>query len=207
MMGIKSKILCAICGLVGAMATAANAAPLSGTASVNITSETAAAAKNIAMDEARRQILFEKLSQYSMPDQLRDAIGAATNADLMNLVGATNISGEQQSDTTYSANITMVIDNAAATNWMNGAGVQNWMPAATGGDKFTVVANMADPIANWANLQEIARAEKIDLATKYIDATTATIELPVAVRGEFTAALRAAGWKYADDNGVLRISK
>lgn len=185
----------------------AHAAELSGTASVSITSDTSASAKNIAMDEARRQIIVDSLSHYSMPDQLRAAVADAKNSELTNLIASSEISGERQSDTTYSANITMTIDRGLARTWLNAAGVQNWLPDDTSGDKFVVVAYVSDPIADWIGLQEIARNEKLDLSTKYMNNGQVTIELPVARRGEFTAAVRGAGWRYSDNDGVLRIWK
>ena len=201
---IKSLFL----GMVGVMAVAtAHAATLGGTASVSITSDTAAAAKNIAMDEARRQIIMDALSKYSMPDQLRDALAIAPSGDLNGMIATTSISGEQQSDTTYSANITMTLDSATAAAWMNTNAVQNWLPDGSNNDKFVVIITMSDPIADWMQLQQIARDAKIDLATKYMNAGQVTVELPTAVRGEFTAAVRGAGWRYGDMDGTLRIWK
>lgn len=189
------------------VAGVANAANLGGVATVNVTSDTAATAKNMALASARRQIINEALSQYTLPDQLQSAISESKPSDLQNLIASTEISGEQQSDTTYSATISMTIDATAATNWLNANGVQNWLPNSTSGDTFVVIATLSDPMANWIELQNIARTEKIDLKTKYINARTVTIELPVAARREFSSALRGAGWRVADDNGTLRIAR
>ncbi|MBQ2005796.1 MAG: hypothetical protein II219_03230, partial [Alphaproteobacteria bacterium] len=57
--------LCA--GLIG---SAFGANGMSGTASVNITSDTAATAKNIAISDARRQIIGDVLRQYTDNAQL-----------------------------------------------------------------------------------------------------------------------------------------
>lgn len=189
------------------VAGVANAANLGGVATVNVTSDTAATAKNMALASARRQIINEALSQYTLPDQLQSAISESKPSDLQNLIASTEISGEQQSDTTYSATISMTIDATAATNWLNANGVQNWLPNSTSGDTFVVIATLSDPMANWIELQNIARTEKIDLKTKYINARTVTIELPVAARREFSSALRGSGWRVADDNGTLRIAR
>lgn len=189
------------------VAGVANAANLGGVATVNVTSDTAATAKNMALASARRQIINDALSQYTLPDQLQSAISESKPSDLQNLIASTEISGEQQSDTTYSATISMTIDATAATNWLNANGVQNWLPNSTSGDTFVVIATLSDPMANWIELQNIARTEKIDLRTKYINARTVTIELPVAARREFSSALRGSGWRVADDNGTLRIAR
>lgn len=189
------------------VAGVANAANLGGVATVNVTSDTAATAKNMALASARRQIINDALSQYTLPDQLQSAISESKPSDLQNLIASTEISGEQQSDTTYSATVSMTIDATAATNWLNANGVQNWLPNSASGDTFVVIATLSDPMANWIELQNIARTEKIDLRTKYINARTVTIELPVAARREFSSALRGSGWRVADDNGTLRIAR
>ena len=204
---IKQSLVSALMGV--AIMGAANAAPqnLQGTAAVNITSETAAAAKNLAFDEARRQVIVDTLGQYSDRDALVDLVRASKASDLTNLIASSSIEGEQLSDTTYVANITMVVDGAAARQWLIDNNVQNWLPDAASGNRFVVVATMGDRMANWIELQSIARAENIDLNTQAIVGNMATLELPVAVRGGFTAALRNAGWRYSDDGGVLRIWK
>ena len=109
------------------MSCGAYAADLVGTASVRMTSDTATTAKTMAINDARRQILVDKLSQYSMRDQLSAAVRNAKSADLANLISETSIDGEQISDTTYSANITMTVDKNAARRWLAANGVQNWL--------------------------------------------------------------------------------
>lgn len=200
----RSVFIGAALAIVTGVADAAN---LGGVATVNVTSDTAATAKNMALASARRQIINDALSQYTLPDQLQSAISESKPSDLQNLIASTEISGEQQSDTTYSATVSMTIDATAATNWLNANGVQNWLPNSTSGDTFVVIATLSDPMANWIELQNIARTEKIDLKTKYINARTVTIELPVAARREFSSALRGSGWRVADDNGTLRIAR
>lgn len=200
----RSVFIGAVLAIVAGVANAAN---LGGVATVNITSDTAATAKNMALASARRQIINDALSQYALPDQLQSAVSESKPSDLQNLIASTEISGEQQSDTTYSATISMTIDATAATNWLNANGVQNWLPNSASGDAFVVIATLSDPMANWIELQNIARTEKIDLGTKYINARTVTMELPSSVRRDFVAALRSAGWRVSDDNGTLRIAR
>ena len=183
------------------------AVDLSGVASVNVTSDTAAAAKNMAFDEARRQIISDVLGQYAIPDLLDDAIKNASGADLTNLIASSSIDGEQQSDTTYSANITMTIDANAARIWMTDNNVQNWLTDGKSGDTFVVQIVMSDKLAGWIELNNIARAEGINMDTKYINGNRVTVEIPVSSRGAFTIAIGEAGWRYADQNGVLHIIK
>ena len=60
----------------------ASAVQLQGVASVNITSDTAANAKNIAFDEARRQIIADALRSYADADALQGVIKNAKSAFL-----------------------------------------------------------------------------------------------------------------------------
>ncbi len=204
-MSIGKKILLGLCAVT--FNATAFAVDLSGTASVNVTSDTAAAAKNMAFDEARRQIISDVLGQYAIPDLLDDAIKNASGADLTNLIASSSIDGEQQSDTTYSANITMTIDANAARIWMTDNNVQNWLTDGKSGDKTVIQVVMSDKLAGWIELNNIARNEDIDLDTKFINGNRVTLEIPASSRSAFTIAIREAGWRYADQNGVLHIIK
>ena len=188
------KILFAVL-FVSAFVGAVSAADLSGTASVNVTSDTAANAKDMAFDEARRQIITESLSQYSNQEQLRAVINQTSGADLTNLIASSSIEGEKQSDTTYSANITMTVDRNAAKQWMTDNNIQNWLTDNNSGDVFVLQAVMSDKVANWMELKQIARAEGLDLSTKYINGNQVTVELPLNSRTAFTIAIRERGWR------------
>ena len=204
-MKVFKNIFTALFGI--SLVVGAYAADLSGVASVSVTSDTAAAAKEMAFDEARRQIILDVLGQYSIPDQLEDVLKNAKSAELMNLIATYSIDSEQQSNTTYSANIHMTIDRDAARNWLTEKEVQNWLTDGKSGDMFIVQAVMTDKLAGWIELNQIARDEGIELATRYINGNQVTIELPVSARNSFTIAIRENGWRYADQNGVLHIIK
>lgn len=198
--------LVALC-VVAAPVMAHAAIDLSGVASVNVTSDTAAAAKDMAFDEARRQIISDVLGQYSMSEQLESVLQNSKASDLTNLIASSSIDGEQQSDTTYSANITMTIDADAARAWMAENNIQNWLADGKSGDRTVVQITMSDKMAGWIELNSIARAEGIDLDTKFISGNRVTFEIPATSRSAFTIAIREAGWRYADQNGVLHIIK
>lgn len=204
-MKVFKNIFTALFGI--SLVAGAYAADLSGVASVSVTSDTAAAAKEMAFDEARRQIILDVLGQYSIPDQLEEVLKNAKSAELMNLIATSSIDSEQQSNTTYSANIHMTIDRDAARNWLTEKEVQNWLTDGKSGDTFIVQAVMTDKLAGWIELNQIARDEGIELATRYINGNQVTIELPVSARNSFTIAIRENGWRYADQNGVLHIIK
>ncbi len=199
-LGLFSVIACAV-------VNTAQCVELRGSAAVNITSDTAVVAKNMAMDEARRQIINDSLRQYADAQQLSDAVANANGDDLTNLIAATSIDGEKTSDTTYSANITMTIDEVAARSWLVANNVQNWLTDGAGGLNSVVVVTMSDGVNNWAELNKIARDEQVLFDTKYMMGNAVTLELPASARAKFTAAMRDAGWRYTDTDGVLRIWK
>ena len=199
------KYLFALLGLV--YISVANATGLYGVANVNVTSDTANAAKNMAMTEARRQIITDVLGQYSDRGTLLPALQATDDAKLMGLIATTAIDGEQTSDTTYSANISMTLDLDATRQWLVENEIQNWLPNAADKNYFVVTVNLKDVIADWAELNKIARDEKIDFQTRGISGATVTLDVPVTQRGAFTIAVREGGWHFANMDTGLRIWK
>ena len=175
------------------------AVDLSGSAAVSITSDTAANAKNMAFDDSLRQ--------YVDVDAMAVALQNAKNSELANLVATSSIDGEKVSDTTYFANITMMLDSNAARTWLENNNVQHWLPDESKRDVFVVSVKLSDPIADWIQLNQIARNERIDLGTQSIAGNMVTLELPVSARGKFTIAVREGGWRYASSDGVLKIWK
>lgn len=194
-------IICALC-----MSTA-NAVDLRGSASLNITSDTAATAKNMAMAEARRQIISDVLGQYSDRSALTTVLGATGNDALNPLIASTEIDGEQTSDTTYSAKITMTIDDAVARTWMAENSIQNWLPSGDDANRFVVWAEMKSPMENWIELNQIVGRENINVAIRNVQGNRIMIDLPMVSRGAFTIAVRESGWHYTNMDGALRIWK
>lgn len=185
------------------------AAPLilTGNATVNVTSDTAAAAKNIAFDNARRQIVRDVLSPYADKVALANLVKAAGTSDLTNLVATSSIDGEQQSATTYSANITMTLDNAAVRKWLTANNVKSWLPNGDAGGQIVVFVTLRDRVADWMQLNQIARGENIDLNTRNISGNQLTISIPESGHKMFVAAARASGWQYDNDGGAMRLWK
>ncbi|MDE6250362.1 MAG: hypothetical protein K2M34_01870 [Alphaproteobacteria bacterium] len=192
-----------------AMARGAVAADLSGVASVNVTSDTAADAKTIALNQARRQIVTQVLSKYADANQVQVAVKDAKQSELMNLISSSSIDGERQSDTTYTANVTMFVDEAAAHRFFADNNIQNWLSNTNddGSNGVMILVSMSDRVGNWMELKRIARSVGTDVNTKYIMGNQATIEMPVNLRGAFISAARGAEWRVADQDGALRIWK
>ena len=203
-MKIKHFIICCLCLFCLGRA---NAADMRGTIPVNITSDTATAAKNIAFDEARRQIITDSVRQYVDVVALQELMSNTKSSDLVGLISSISIDGEQTSNTTYSANVSMVLDVDAVRKWLNDNGVQNWIPDAQNQDMFTAVIKMSDALQDWGEINQIARDNNISLETQNIVGDTVTVLMPASVRGMFTIAVRGAGWKYADRDGKLNIWK
>ena len=206
-MGIKRNLLF---GAIFALSFgAAFAAELVATASVNVTSDTAATAKNMAMDEARRQIIIDTLSPYSDSVALRNAVSHEKSSVLTTLIASSGIKGERLSDTTYSANITMTVDRNAAKNWLVGNDIQNWLSVdgIDAENESVVAVSLNDRLADWARVRRIANDSGIVLNTKSINGDVIYFRVPAARRGALTIAMREAGWRYQNRDGVLHIFK
>ena len=184
------------------------AADLVGTAHVNMTSDTAANAKKMAFDDARRQIIVDVLSPYSDVAALRSAVANEKNAVLTNLIESSGISGEKLSDTTYSADIKMTVNRMAAKNWLAGQDVHNWLSneEETGG-KFAMVVTLRDKFSDWEQIRRAANSVGADLETESINGNQIVFRVNAGRRGALTAALREAGWRYQDRDGLLHIFK
>ena len=189
-----------------AMPVAVMAAGMTGTAHVNITSDTAATAKTMAFDEACRQIIVDVLSPYSDVSALRSAVANEKNSVLTNLIESSGISGERLSDTTYSANIKMTLNRIAAKDWLAENDIQNWLRTEEDdGDRFTVVASLRDKFADWGQIRRVATGAGVDLETESINGSQIVFRVKTGRRGALTIALRENGWRTKDKNGILHI--
>ena len=193
--------------LFGVVISDAFGAGLSGSVSVNQTSDTAANAKINALNSARRQILTNVLSQYANKESLNALIQQTSNDDLMNLILSSSVSNEQMSANGYSAKITMNIDNDAVKKWLNSNEVQNWVPLIESDEKFSVFVTVPGGLQDWAELKRIVRADNMDIETQVLQGNQVVIKMPLSYRTKFTAAVRGAGWKYSDKDGTLQIWK
>lgn len=183
------------------------AATLSGSMFVHQSSDTAAKAKIKAMNIANRQILLNVLSRYANDTALSDLIQNTSDNDLLNFISSSSVSNEQISPTEYSAKITVNLDNDAVKNWLNQNNVQNWIPAMESADRFTVSMVVPNGIADWAELKRIARENNFEIETQSITGNNIIAKIPLNLRTKFTAAVREAGWRYADNGGILQIWK
>jgi len=180
---------------------------LKGTVLVNQTSDTAVNAKMEAMNSARRQILFEILSNYSEIEPLQVLLENTSDDVLMEFVSATNVANEHISPETYSAAITMKLDNDAVKKWLTMNEVQNWVPDMENTETFSLFITISNGIADWADLKNAAHSVNVEIGTLSMVGNQIYAKMPLISRAKFTAAIRESGWKYADNNGVLQIWK
>lgn len=180
---------------------------LIGTVAVSQTSDTAAKAKNEAMDVARRRILFDVLSNYSEIDSLSALLDNTTDDDLVGLVSTASVSNEQISSETYSATIMMTLDNDTVKKWLTVNDVKNWVPIAETAERFSMFVVVPNGISDWAELKRIANNDRVDIDTITIVGNQIFAKLPLTYRTKFTAAIRDAGWRFADNSGVLQVWK
>lgn len=180
---------------------------LQGDANISITSDTALNAKNIAFDEARRQILYDALQQYADKDALKQVIKTAPAANVAGLVSSSGIVDEKTSSTTYSAKISVAFEETAVQAWLAENNIQNWLPDTSKQDSFSVIVELSDKLPQWIELNNIARSENIKIQPQKISGNNINIVVPTESRGAFTIALRERGWKYTDQDGILRIWK
>ena len=205
-MCVKKFFMTAIC--YGVMFASAVAANLSGTASVNVTSDTAANAKNMAMAEARRQIIIDVLSSYSDEAAMKALVAAEKSNVLTDLIESSSISGERQSGTTYSADIKMTLDAVAVKTWLDSHDIRNWVRVGEDvTDTVGVVVTLGNKISDWMSVRRSAANAGIMLTADSIKGNEIAFRVDAGRRGALTIALRNAGWKYADRDGVLHVYK
>ena len=157
------------------------------------------------MDVARRQILLDVLSNYSEIDALTELLDKTSDEDLVGLISAASVSNEHISSETYSATITMDIDNDTVKKWLTLNDVKNWVPIAETTEMFSMFVVVPNGISDWAELKRIANDDKIEINTIAIVGNQIFAKLPLSYRTKFTAAIRDAGWRFADNSGVLQV--
>ncbi|MCL2331669.1 MAG: hypothetical protein FWC61_03955 [Proteobacteria bacterium] len=207
----KFFIILSLCHFVtlSLFADAHAAVNLTGTASVEKTASTAAAAKSLATDDARRQIAIAVLSRYSDPKTISMLIKNASDSDMTGLIASSGIDNEKTSATAYSANFTMTLDPDATAKWLRDNNVPNYMSAAdNSGDRAIIFFNIGG-LKQWAGLKQKLRDSDMDseLELKTMQGRNISATIPSARREGFVNALRSLGWTVTDDNGILRATR
>lgn len=178
-----------------------------GTAFVNVTSDTAATAKNMAMEEARVQIIKEVLSKQVKDQAAFNELMKKTQAkDLLPLVLRTNIEGERLSSTTYSANIKMSLDRIAAKKWLDEASVPNWIADdSVAADKVLVFVDITNGLRDVIEFNRVLREKSITYDMRQISGGNLSILIPKDSMASFKSSVVAGGWKADNTETGLRV--
>lgn len=207
-----NKIFCVL-GLCLLTSAAALAVEVTGTTSVNVTSDTAASAKTRAFNSARREVILRELGEYADKKQLETAVNDSSNDELMNIISSSSVASEKVSDTTYTANISFVIDGDAARKWMEKYSVQNWLPA-TGAvavvvpeNSILINANLLRPMTDWTELNSVARSVNVDVATRKIVGNIVSFTVTEKEFTKLTNALKTNGWSVQKFDDGYKIWK
>ena len=183
------------------------AVELKGTVNVRESSDTATEAKTKAINSARRQILISVLSRYTDAEALTELVNNTSSNDLINVISSSSVSNEQISNDTYSATISMNIDNDAVKQWLVANNVQNWVPNNEYSEKFSLFIVVQNGISDWAEIKRLVRENNMNIDTVSIQGNQIIAKMPLNYRTKFTATIREYGWRYADNSGVLQIWK
>ena len=192
---------------------AAGAVEITGVIPVNVTADTAAAAKARAFNSAQRDVIATELRPYANVEQLNAAIKRSSDDELSDIISSSAVTGERVSDTTYTANISFVIDGDAAKSWMEKYSVENSLPSSNAAavvapENYVVaVATLYNPIYDWAALNAAARAVDIDIATKNIIGSRVSFVVPDVDASKLTRTLRENGWRVSNSAGGIVISR
>lgn len=209
-----NKIFCGIV-LCSLAVLPAGAVEITGTTSVNVTADTANAAKDKAFNSARREVVLRELGQYANTEQLATLVKNSSNDDLMNIISSSSLDGEKVSDTSYSANISFVIDGDAAKAWMEKNSVQNWLPssdsnvvvATTPIDSVLFTAVLVQPISDWIGLNAVARMVPMDLATTSVVGNNVSFSVLDKNVSNLSKALWSNGWHVQKNETDYKIWK
>ena len=202
------KLVCFLSVFISAVFTQIGfAAPLSGMVVVNQTSETAAKAKSEAINAARRQILQDVLLGYADQEALTTLLENTADSELVMLIAASSVSNEQISTDSYSATITMTLDNEIVKQWLMTNEVQNWVPNEENAEKHPLFILVKNGIADWAELKRLAREIGTDIEIRTIIGNQVFAQIPFNMRKNFTSIIKESDWKYNDKDGILQIWK
>ena len=83
--------------------------------------------------------------------------------------------------------------------------VRNWVPIAENTEMFSVFIVVPNGLSDWAELKRIVHNDKKEMNVVTMVGNQVFVKLPFGYRTKFTAALREAGWRYADNGGVLQV--
>jgi len=192
---------------------AAHAAPnLTATVHVEQTGANAAAARNAAHTEARRNAFVRVFARYAHPETIYLLSHELRDADIVNIVQSMSIADERQSATIYTANITITFYRGAAEQLFMNQQINHTMARHDAvRARTTVVFEVNGGLRAWAelmrSLNEAGTASDLDIRINSIWGTQMTGDIRPNRRNQFIMAMREAGWTVWDDRGTLRARR
>ena len=192
---------------------AADAAPnLTDSVQVERTAETAFAAKSDAMNYARRRAFNKVVARYSDRAAVEALSEGMTDAQVLNMVGSSSIANEMTSNTAYSALVTITFDRPAIERWLRENNVPNFISATDDtGPRAQVFFQITGGLREWAGLtKELREAgvwKELDVKLTSIWGQNVSATIAGGRRREFINAMRGAGWKVSEEDGIVKTSR
>ncbi|MCL1892487.1 MAG: hypothetical protein FWF97_04350 [Alphaproteobacteria bacterium] len=174
---------------------------------VEKTAETAAIAKNLALQEARRIELAAVLARQVGASDARRLATEISASDLANLVDSTVIEDEKSSGVAYSANVTTEFDKAALNEWLGNRGIQSAAEPAVAAGRAQVMFSAAGGLNGWAAIMRASRAAGADLKITGIRGGEVSATVRDSARYAFVSEMRAAGVSVSGEYGALTINQ
>lgn len=181
---------------------------LTDTAVVNVTSDTSATAKKMAMDEAYRQIILDTVSSFvSDKSGFTTLVKNANDSDLTNLISAISIDNEQQSATTYSANITMTVDRKMIIQWLKTNNISNSLTTEYNsvGKEMNII--LSNGLSDWISLNNIFAEKNINFTTTRILNNKINGMAQVDNISDLVRVLQDNNWNCSYKNNQIKIWK
>jgi hypothetical protein len=162
-------------------------AALTGTASVNMTSDTSAVAKRMATNDARRQIITMVLDDYADKAAVAALVKNAKDAELEPLIASSGMDNEKVSATTYSADFRMTLSETAARKFLDDANIANNLGmniyVMDKVDVVVPVTGMRDFVDMLGKINTAGLMR--DFHVKSIDKDSVTLSVPSSKRAAF----------------------
>lgn len=210
----KQKNIFALCSVLFVLCCgfAANASSdLTETSSIEITAATATDAKAKAMNSVRREIFVDVLSRYSEKPIIEKLVAETDDSDLINMVSSVSIGNERVSSTSYSADITMTLDQPSVQRWMLSNNIPNYMAAATDSDMSVSVVIDLNGLGDWIEFRKLLRVagiwDDLHFETKSIFGGQIITSINANQKNKMIDVVRSGGWNIGQSQGILKISK
>ncbi|MDR0803870.1 MAG: hypothetical protein LBO08_02150 [Rickettsiales bacterium] len=183
------------------------AADLSGTATIERSAASAAAAKTNALSSARRDIFIQVGDRYADHAAVAALADKLSGGEIENLIANTAIEDEKISATNYAATIKINFDESAVKKLFAANGIANSL-AYDVGDNAAAVIYLTNGLRDWKNINAgLDEIDGLNMSVKSIGGGRVQILYNAAKRRSLINALGALGWNAATEDGMLKFNK